>query len=96
MFAIDFIGYLIFQILQVYKYGVIFYVILSMLISFNIINDNNKVIGILMDFLYKLVEPSLNIIRRFIPNFGTIDISPIFLIILIEAIQYVMTKYGVF
>ena len=96
MFVIDFIGYLIFQILQVYKYGVILYVLLSMLISFNIINDNNKLVGILMDFLFKLVEPMLNLIRKFVPNFGTIDISPIFLIIIIEASQHVMTKYGVF
>ena len=47
-----------------------------------------------MDCLYKLTEPLLKRIRRFLPNFGAIDLSPVLLIILIEALQFVMTKYG--
>ena len=94
MYFIDFFLYIIFQILQVYKYAVIIYVILSMLISFNIINTNNRIISIVMDFLFKLIEPLLRVIRNLIPNFGAIDISPVILIIVIEAFQYIMTKYG--
>ena len=70
------------------------YVILSMLISFNIINTNNRIISIVMDFLFKLIEPLLRVIRNVIPNFGAIDVSPVILIIIIEAFQYIMTKYG--
>ncbi len=94
MYFIDFFLYIIFQILQIYKYAVIIYVILSMLISFNIINTNNRIISIVMDFLFKLIEPLLRVIRNVIPNFGAIDISPVILIIIIEAFQYIMTKYG--
>ena len=94
MYFIDFFLYIIFQILQVYKYAVIIYVIVSMLISFNIINTNNRIISIVMDFLFKLIEPLLRVIRNVIPNFGAIDISPVILIIIIEAFQYIMTKYG--
>ena len=94
MYFIDFFLYIIFQILQIYKYAVIIYVIISMLISFNIINTNNRIISIVMDFLFKLIEPLLRVIRNVIPNFGAIDISPIILIIIIEAFQYIMTKYG--
>ena len=94
MYFVDFFLYIIFQILQIYKYAVIIYVILSMLISFNIINTNNRIISIVMDFLFKLIEPLLRVIRNLIPNFGAIDISPIILIIVIEAFQYIMTKYG--
>ncbi len=94
MYFIDFFLYIIFQILQVYKYAVIIYVIVSMLISFNIINTNNRIISIVMDFLFKLIEPLLRVIRNLIPNFGAIDISPIILIIIIEAFQYIITKYG--
>ena len=83
-----------YQVLQVYKYAVIIYVILSMLISFNIINTNNRIISIVMDFLFKLIEPLLRVIRNVIPNFGAIDVSPVILIIIIEAFQYIMTKYG--
>ena len=94
MYFIDFFLYIIFQILQIYKYAVIIYVILSMLISFNIINTNNRIISIVMDFLFKLIEPLLRVIRNVIPNFGAIDVSPVILIIVIEAFQYIMTKYG--
>ena len=94
MYFVDFFLYIIFQILQIYKYAVIVYVILSMLISFNIINTNNRIISIVMDFLFKLIEPLLRVIRNVIPNFGAIDISPVILIIVIEAFQYIMTKYG--
>ena len=94
MYFVDFFLYIIYQILQFYKYAVIIYVILSMLISFNIINTNNRIISIVMDFLFKLIEPLLRVIRNVIPNFGAIDISPVILIIIIEAFQYIMTKYG--
>ena len=94
MYFLDFFLYIIFQILQIYKYAVIIYVILSMLISFNIINTNNRIISIVMDFLFKLIEPLLRVIRNVIPNFGAIDVSPVILIIVIEAFQYIMTKYG--
>ena len=94
MYFVDFFLYIIFQVLQIYKYAVIIYVILSMLISFNIINTNNRIISIVMDFLFKLIEPLLKVIRNVIPNFGAIDVSPVILIIVIEAFQYIMTKYG--
>ena len=94
MYFVDFFLYIIFQVLQIYKYAVIIYVILSMLISFNIINTNNRIISIVMDFLFKLIEPLLRVIRNVIPSLGAIDISPVILIIIIEAFQYIMTKYG--
>ena len=94
MYFVDFFLYIIFQVLQFYKYAVIIYVILSMLISFNIINTNNRIISIVMDFLFKLIEPLLRVIRNVIPSFGAIDVSPVILIIIIEAFQYIMTKYG--
>ena len=94
MYFVDFFLYIIFQILQIYKYAVIIYVIFSMLISFNIINTNNRIISIVMDFLFKLIEPLLRVIRNVIPNFGASDVSPVILIIIIEAFQYIMTKYG--
>ena len=87
MFFIDFFAYIVFQILQFYKYAIIIYVIISMLVSFNIINTDNKII-------FRLIEPLLRVIRKIIPNFGVIDISPVILIIIIEAFQYIMTKYG--
>ncbi len=94
MYFIDFFAYIIFQILQIYKYAIIIYVILNMLISFNVINNSNSLISIMIDFLFRLIEPALRVIRKITPNLGAIDISPVILIIIIEALQYIMTKYG--
>ena len=94
MYIFDFFGYIVYQILQIYKYAVIIYVIVNMLISFNVINNSNTIISIIMDFLFRLIEPVLKVIRMIIPNLGSIDVSPVILIIILEAFQYVITKYG--
>ena len=94
MIFFDFFLYISFQLLSFYKYAIIIYVIISMLISFNIINTNNQFISIIMNFLFRLIEPVLSVIRKFIPNFGSIDIAPVVLIILIEGLQFIITKYG--
>ena len=96
MFFVDFFGYLFYQFLQVYKYAIIIYVVINMLMSFDIVNNNNRFVSMVYNFLYRLNEPLLNFIRRFIPTLGSIDISPIILIIFIEATQYIIVKYGFF
>jgi len=45
------------------------------------VNTQNRFIYLVMDFLYKITEPALRPIRRFVPNFGGIDISPIILVL---------------
>ena len=64
-------------ILKYYSYVVIANVVISWLIAFNIINTSNRFIYGLMDILFRLSDPSLRIVRRYIPTFGNIDISPI-------------------
>ena len=81
MYFIDFFAYIIFQILQIYKYAVIIYVILSMLIAFNVINYNNKLVSILMDTLYRLTEPLLKVIRDFYLILDQSTYLPLFLLL---------------
>ena len=76
--------YAIFQLLDsiisLYLWCLFIFVILSWLINFGIVNTQNRFIYLVMDFLYKITEPPLRPIRRFVPNFGGIDISPIILV----------------
>ena len=76
--------FLIIQIISLYKFILIVYIIATWLINFNIINASNRFIYTIMEALYKLCEPSLRIVRRYIPTFGNIDISPIIVFILLE------------
>ena len=87
------IFYLVLQILKLYSYVVIANVIVSWLIAFNILNTQNKLVYTILEFSYRLTEPILNKIRRFLPNFGSLDISPIILLLLIWFIEMCMKLY---
>ena len=87
------IFYLILQILKLYSYVVIANVILSWLIAFNILNTQNRFVYSILEFSYRLTDPILNKIRRFLPNLGSLDISPIILLLLIWFIEMCMKLY---
>ena len=87
------IFYLILQILKLYSYVVIANVLISWLISFNILNTQNRFVYALLELSYRLTEPFLRRIRRFLPNLGTLDISPIILLLLIWFIEMCMKLY---
>ncbi len=74
---------LIDTILQLYIYVIFAMVILSWLITFNVINLNNRFVYMLWDVVNKLTDPLLRPIRRFLPSFGGLDISPVILLLAI-------------
>jgi len=85
--------YLIVQFIELYKLVLIIYIIGSWLVGFNIINASNKFVYSLMTTLYKICEPSLRIVQRFIPVFGNIDISPIIVFVLLEFLKRIIIEY---
>tara|TARA_B100001250_G_scaffold272940_1_gene235706 strand:- start:550 stop:843 length:294 start_codon:yes stop_codon:yes gene_type:complete len=87
------IFYLLLQILKIYSYVVIANVIVSWLIAFNILNTQNRFVYSILELTYKLTDPILNKIRRFLPNLGTLDISPIILLLLIWFVEMCMKLY---
>jgi len=68
---------LIIQIINLYQFLLLVYIIATWLVNYNIINTSNRFVYSIMGILYRLFEPSLNIVRRYIPNFGNLDISPV-------------------
>jgi|TARA_B110000263_G_scaffold93271_1_gene81560 YggT family protein len=69
------------SVITVYLWVIIVNAILSWLVTFNILNTQNRFVFSVLDATYKLTDPALNQIRRFIPTFGSIDISPLVLIL---------------
>ena len=69
------------SIITIYLWIIIINAILSWLVAFNILNTQNRFVFSVLDATYKITDPVLNKIRRFIPTFGSIDISPIILIL---------------
>ena len=87
------IFYLILQILKLYSYVVIVNVILSWLVAFNILNTQNRLVYSILELSYRLTDPILNKIRHFLPNLGSLDISPMILLLLIWFIEMCMKLY---
>ncbi len=80
-------------ILKYYSYVVIANVVISWLVAFNVLNTGNRFVYTVLDFTYRMTEPLLDRIRRFLPNLGALDISPIILLMLIWIIQMCMEYY---
>ena len=87
------IFYLVLQVLKIYTYVVIANVVISWLIAFNILNTSNRFVYSILELTYRLTDPILNRIRRFLPNLGAFDISPIILLLLIWFIEMCMKLY---
>ena len=67
--------------ITIYLWIIITNALLSWLVAFNVLNTQNRFVFSILDATYKLTDPVLNKIRKFIPNFGSIDLSPIVLIL---------------
>lgn len=80
-------------VLQMYSYVVIAAVVMSWLITFNVINTRNDFVNMIVRGIYQLTEPVLAPIRRRMPNLGGLDLSPIVLLLLIFFIQNVIARY---
>jgi YggT family protein len=69
------------DIVGLYIWVLIISAVASWLVAFKIINIKNHFVYSVLEISYKLTDPPLRFIRSFMPNLGTIDISPIFLIL---------------
>ena len=87
------IFYLVLQILKIYTYVVIANVVISWLVAFNVLNTSNRFVYSILELTYRLTDPILNRIRRFLPNLGAFDISPIILLLLIWFVEMCMKLY---
>ena len=87
------IFYLVLQVLKIYTYVVIANVIIIWLIAFNVLNTQNRFVYSILELTHRLTDPILNKIRRFLPNLGSLDISPVILLLLIWFIEMCMKLY---
>ncbi len=69
--------------------------VMSMLIAFGVVNTRSQFVYTVADFLNRITNPVLNPIRRYLPLFGNVDISPLVAILLLQALQMVLADiYG--
>ena len=85
---------LILEIIHLYSYVLFAWVILRLLISFGIVNRYQPVVQKINLALFKLTDPLLRPIRKYMPDLGGIDISPIILIIGLNFIGKTLLYYS--
>jgi len=87
MYAVlQFIYFIVSNLLQLIVWIIVAYVVLSWLISFQVINLRNRVVYSISRFLDAVARPLLRPFQRFLPAPGGMDFSPILLILIIEGI----------
>ena len=74
-------------ILDLYTYVIIAAVIVSWLVGFGVINTYNQIARTIVRALHALTEPVFGPIRRVIPAFGGLDLSPLIALLLIFFIR---------
>lgn len=84
---------LILAVIDIYVFVLIASVIMSWLVAFSVLNTSNRFVYLVYDSLYRITEPALRPIRRFMPNLGGIDLSPLVLLLLLYFLQNLLVEY---
>lgn len=77
-------------LLDVFWWIIVIQIILSLLISFNVINTYNDLVRQLYQGLNAITEPVYRPIRRVLPDFGQIDFAPFVVLVLMQIIHLVL------
>lgn len=80
--------WLILTVIDIYIWFVIASVIVSWLVAFDVVNLRNRFVYIVYDVLYRVTEPAMGQIRRYVPRLGQLDLSPLVLLLLLYFIKY--------
>jgi YggT family protein len=75
------LAHLLDTVISLYVWLLIASVVLTWLVHFGVINTSNRFVYMIGDFLHRITEPALKPIRRWVPDLGGIDISPVILIL---------------
>lgn len=78
---------LIDQIINIYIWTLLAYILSSWLVAFKIINPWQPAVRMIINFLSRLHEPILRQVRRYLPDIGGIDLSPIVLFLAAQFIR---------
>lgn len=84
--------FLIDSIIGLVILAVIVSAVLSWLIAFDVVNTRNRFVYSVVRFLDAVTSPLLSPIQRVIPSLGGVDISPIILLLLLQALKILLAN----
>ena len=85
--------WLILTLIDLYSMAVIVWVVLNLLIQFNVVNAYQPLVRKCNEVLARLIEPVLVRIRRYLPAMGGVDLSPLVLLIGLNFLSYALRYY---
>ena len=74
-------------VLMILQFAIFVQVILSWLLAFNVVNRHNQLVGGLFNGLDRVLEPLYRPIRRILPDFGALDLSPLVVLLLVSFLR---------
>jgi YggT family protein len=83
---------IVFYLMSIISMVVIVQFVLSLLISFNVVNMHNNFVASLWRAVNAILDPLLTPIRRIMPDTGMIDFSPMVLLILLRIVTIVLSN----
>jgi YggT family protein len=87
------VAWLIYNLISIYIYILIAWVILSWLVAFNVVNTRHPFVNAIARFLHAATVPALRPIQRIVPTIGGIDISPIILVLILGFLEQLVLRY---
>jgi YggT family protein len=100
---LDALFFLIQAGLTLFFWAILIAAVLSLLIGFNVLDTRNRLVWTISDFFYRVTEPAMRPVRNRLPNLGGIDISPLIVMLLVQAamllvsaIQGYMISFGLY
>jgi len=85
---LNFAENIILSLLELVKWIVVAYALMSWLVSFNVINLRNRAVWQISRFLESVARPILWPIQRVLPTLGGIDFSPVILFLIIGGVKF--------
>lgn len=80
-------------LIDLYIIVIIAQVILSWLVAFGVVNMRNQFAGTVGNILYQLTEPVFGRIRRYLPDLGGLDLSPLVVLLGLVFLQNLLREY---
>lgn len=82
-------------VLNIYWWIVILSVIFSWLYAFNVVNSRNQFVGMIGNALFQMTEPVFRPIRNLLPSLGTVDISPLVVLVILFFLEQVLVQIAI-
>ena len=77
-------------VLYLFQWSLVVYILISLLVQFGVVNPYHSIINLVQNSLSQIHEPILNVLRRYIPIFGNLDLTPLIVFVVIHFISGIL------